>query len=1137
MKKQLFNDGWFFAKAKLGSSVEDIKNWEVVDVPHDWLIYDTFNLYESGEGWYKKHFEIDHLTAEKYFAFRFDGIYQDSTIYINGTQAFQWKNGYTTFEFDATPFLTAGTNEIIVRVVYESPNSRWYSGAGIYRNVWLKQGFKDHFEADGIYVTTVKSEETSDIWQIDIDAEVALTSDIEDYYITHSILDPDGTFISETKTSLLTNSLIQSETHSITRPKLWDIGQGNVYTLESALVKNDKIVDTIAVKFGFREIEMSPDGGFVINGRRTKLFGVCQHHDLGALGAAFNKEALRRQFQLLLDMGTNAIRTAHNPPAPEFMELADSMGIIVISEIFDMWKNPKTTYDYARFFNEWAVRDMASWIRRDRNSPSIVMWSIGNEISDTHHDERGVETTKMLAKLVALHDPSEHGQVTIGSNFMPWENARKCADIVKYAGYNYAEKYYKEHHALYPDWIMYGSETASTVQSRGVYKFPYSQSILADDDQQCSALGNSSTSWGAKNTEACIIADRDAPFSLGQFIWTGTDYIGEPTPYHTKNSYFGQIDTAGFFKDSAYIYQAEWTDYKTKPMVHIFPYWDFSEGQLIDIRITSNAPKVELFFNDISQGTFDIDHAKGKNLVGNWQLPYSKGTLKAVAYDEAGNIIATDIQQSFGDATALTLKPNKTEINADGQDLIFIEIASIDKNGIHVANANNRVEVAISGAGRLIGLDNGDSADYDSYKGTSRRLFSGKLLAIIAANNEPGEITIDVSSLGLTPATQSFTALKSNIPSGTSTALTSNSPSPKNDEIPIRKIELIGEDGNTFNENLRSMVIKTKIFPENATYHDLQWRVTNAAGIDSTIATFQIIDDTSVEITALGDGTFYLRCMTTNGTNKPRLISQLDFTATGLGVANLNPYDFISGGLYTTSNIELTNGNDRGVATDRELPSHVGFENVDFGEVGSDTITLPLFPLSGADFTFEIWEGMPDASNSEQVGEFLYDLGSRWNTYQEKTYKLPRKFKGLTTICFVFKQKVHIKGFSFEAPLKAYEQLLATDSNFISGDSYTVTEEAVTGIGNNVTLIFDDMDFTSKGISKIQICGRTPLLSNTIQMRFSDDETESIQVVEFAQSDDYNIQEFELENVAVNGQVSFIFLPGCQFDFKWFRFL
>lgn len=296
-----------------------------------------------------------------------------------------------------------------------------------------------------------------------------------------------------------------------------------------------------------------------------RLNGACDHHDLGALGAAFHKEAMRRKFELMRSMGVNAVRTSHNMPAVELMELADEMGFLIVSEAFDMWEMAKNPYDYARFFKEWMEKDVRSWIRRDRNHPSVIMWSIGNEIPDTHADAHGQEITRRLVTAVRKWDYRNVAPITIGSNYMPWENARKCADIVKLAGYNYAEKYYEEHHQKYPDWVIYGSETSSVVQSRGIYHFPLERATLIEADEQCSALGNSTTSWAAKNTEYCIIMDRDTPYSCGQFIWTAIDYIGEPTPYQTKNSYFGQMDTAGFPKDSYYVFRSEWTDGKKIP--------------------------------------------------------------------------------------------------------------------------------------------------------------------------------------------------------------------------------------------------------------------------------------------------------------------------------------------------------------------------------------------------------------------------------------------------------------------------------------------------------------------------------------------------------------------------------------------
>lgn len=1104
-------------------------NWKAVEVPHDWLIYDTKNLYKSGEGWYLKKFTPEESERT---VIRFEGIYMDSTIYLNGKQVGEWKYGYSTFEFDITEHIISGENEIMVRVVHESPNSRWYSGAGIYRNVWIKYTNADCIESYGVYVSPQKQKDGR--WIVDIDTELLIQSSGQ-YSLKHSLIDASGDVIGVTESE--TKEKENYQKLEVINPKLWNLEDTNIYTMRTELYKDGILKSKYDNNFGFREISMTPDGGFKLNGKRMKLYGVCQHHDLGCLGAAVNKVALRRQIEILKEMGVNAIRTAHNMPAVELMELADEMGILICSESFDVWESPKTKYDYARFFQDWHERDVASWVRRDRNHPSLIMWCIGNEIYDTHAGERGQEVTKILKALVEKHDPKGHAPVTIGSNYMPWENAQKCADIVKLAGYNYADKYYADHHEKNPDWIIYGSETASTVQSRGIYHFPLEQSLLADDDEQCSALGNSSTSWGAKSTEACIIADRDAEFSLGQFLWSGFDYIGEPTPYHTKNSYLGQIDTAGFKKDSFYMYQAEWTDYKIRPMVHILPYWDFSENQTIDVRVCSNAPKVELFFNDDSLGTFDIDHRNGEKLLGDWKIRYKKGTLRAVAYDENGNVIAEDIRKSFGDATELVLNPDKSELSGT-QDLIFVEIATVDKEGTTVENANNRVYVKVTGEGRLVGLDNGDSTDYDQYKGTSRRLFSGKLLAVIAGTNTSGKIYLEVESEGMATKCIRLQNKGCDIQKGVSTTMISNVESEKAIDIPVRKIELISSEGYELNENRKSITVQANIYPKNASNKNLAWRITDSSGIDSNIASITVDGEKAV-VTAHGDGLVYLRCMSVehvDGVEKVKLISQLDFTIEGLGEAYLDPYGFISGGLYNASNIELTNGNERGVATARELVSHVGFRDVDFGEIGSDTITLPIFSLSGEEFPIEIWEGMPDEPNSENICTVTYKSGSKWNTYIEETYTLPRKLKGITTICFVLQKKVHIKGFSFKKLEKAYESLLVTDYSALYGDSFVIKEGSVEGIGNNVSIVFNDMNFV-EGLTKLQICGRTPLEKNMIKINFNGEHGEVDQIVEFSKSTEYDIQEFDLERVVGKNNITFIFLPGCNFDFKSFKFI
>ncbi|MEK3964589.1 sugar-binding domain-containing protein [Paenibacillus sp. FSL H7-0323] len=1154
-QKTRLNNDWLFSKQPLKSTLESViaadSEWMDVTLPHDWLIFDTHNLYESGEGWYRKSIIIDEKVPNSLVSLRFEGVYMDSTLYVNGHIAGVWKNGYSTFEIDITPYIIEGINEIYVQVVHESPNSRWYSGAGIYRSVWLKTYPGTHIVPDGIYISTHKKE---DSWNVEVDTEVLcndLLQSAKHYIIRHSILDASGICIShaENESPVQVGSAVSSSALlSVNNPMLWDINQPYCYSLKTELLENDQVIEEEIQTFGFRTMEFDSQQGFFLNGRKVKIHGVCQHHDLGCLGAAVNKAALKRQIILLQEMGVNAIRTAHNMPAVELMELADEMGVLIVSEAFDMWERSKTPFDYARFYPDWWKQDIASWVRRDRNRPSMLMWSIGNEIYDTHADERGQELTIELRDLVQVHDPKGNAVVTIGSNYMPWENAQKCADLVKFAGYNYAEKYYDQHHEEHPDWIIYGSETSSTVQSRGIYHFPYAQSVLSDDDEQCSALGNSSTSWGAKNTEACIIADRDATYSPGQFIWTGFDYIGEPTPYFTKNSYFGQLDTAGFKKDSYYIYQAEWTDYKVAPMIHIFPYWDFSEGQLIDVRVCSNAPQIELFFNDQSMGTVNIDHKHGKKLLGEWQLPYSKGTLRAVAYDEHGVQIADDTVTSFGDSATVVMNPDKTQMTADGSDLVFVEISTLDQEGRPVENANNRIQISVEGPGRLVGLDNGDSTDYDSYKGTSRRMFSGKLLAVIASSLESGTIVVRASSHGLQSAELTLTSEARELDHSKDEELVLYQHSSQSlsdvrelsqnylsDEIPVRKLEIICPQGNQLTKDTRSLPVRVQIHPENATYQEIEWRVTNAAGIDANIAVLEANGHEAV-ISALGDGDVYVRCATKNGADQVRLYSLMEFHIRDMGAAFLNPYEFVSAGYHSNTSRNLTNGNERGVATAREGESWICFDNIDFGDYGATELTLPIFALDNDKYTIDIWKGTPDAPNAALLTQVTYQKPSIWNVYQEETYPLHERIKGVTTLCFVLHKKIHLKGFQFNKPLKAYEQLNVLEYNQIYGDSFTLADGQIKNIGNNVSLIFKDMDFGHTGSTKLTLCGHSPIDKNTLHILFSGPEGEKRQLVEFTQSSDYCEREFVLERITGPQTVTFIFLPGSQFDFKWFQF-
>lgn len=1166
--KQLWNNGWSFLKTEAGTGREEIldrmQEFEAVSLPHDWLIYDAQNLYEHGTGWYRKQFFCEDPSKARTVLY-FEGIYMDSTIYINGAEAAQWKYGYSSFWIDVTDYLQQGENEVLISVCFRSPNSRWYSGAGIYRNVWFITTEKTYLAQHGIYISTEKQE---DGFLLRVETEVC-GEQADEAVICHRLTDGIGREIALE----LTAEEGKRKEYKVTDVELWDVEHPALYFLHTALVLDGTVLQEETERFGFRYMKFTPDQGFFLNGRHLKINGSCEHHDLGALGAVFNKAAMKRRFEILQNMGVNAVRGAHNMMAPEALELADEMGILIISEAFDMWERSKTTYDYARFFPEWAPKDVENWVKRDRNHPCVFMWSIGNEIYDTHAGERGQELTRYLKDLTEQYDPYKNAVVTMGSNYMPWENARKCADIVKVIGYNYAEKYYKSHHEEHPDWVIYGSETCSIVQSRGVYHFPLSTGILADDDEQCSALGNSITSWGAKSLEDCIAMDRDMEFSMGQFIWSGFDYIGEPTPYHTKNAYLGHIDTAGFPKDSYYVWQSAWTDYRKAPMIHVFPYWDFNEGQLIDVRVCSNAPFVELYLNGKSLGRQHLTHeiGSGNHLIADYQVPYEKGTLLAVAYDEEGREVIREEKKSFGNSAQIVIYPENETVQADGRDLLFLEIGTLDAEGNPVENACDRVQVDVTGAGRLVGLDNGDSTDYDQYKGTCRRLFNGKLLAMIQADMEPGEILVKVSGRDLKPAEMVFRcaalerdgeksatgemklvrAADGADQTGVAVSvirkvnLTGVSLPPANtdrainlghrDEIPVRRISLTAPEGRTFSKEKRELRAQAAIEPANADDQKLVFEAVNAKGVASNLVILKQ-EGNQAFMTALGDGEFYLRCKSKSGSDKVRVISQLEFTVQGLGQAYQDPYGFISGSSYTSFQGEVGNGNERGAATARDGETVVSYGNIDFGPVGSDEITVPIFALTSEEYPIQIWEGIPGQDGSELLAEVVYQKPTIWNTYQPETWKLKKRLTGITTVSFAVHQKIHLKGFSFTRYEKAWMQLPAGSTDAIYGDSFERTERGVESIGNNVSLLYDEMDFGSEGLTELTICGRAVKGSNTIHVRFFNGEEEIKQIVEFAQSEEWEEQSFRLDRVCGKWDVSFVFLPGSCFDFAWFRF-
>ena len=1158
------NSEWLFFKQPLSDTTTTLpaqndSRFYPVNLPHDWLIANSADHYENSEGWYQKTISSDILpfdaSSDDDWLLYFEGVYMDCTIFVNGMQAGEWKYGYSSFEVRLTPFLKTGENTILVHVRYQSPNSRWYSGAGIYRSVWLKKVPAVHIASDGIAAEThlIENGKWSLCMHTTLEKE-GIQLSAKDFFASEN--DNESTSLSlsfcvQTLDGTVILSEIPEDTPvTLTNIKPWDISEPNLYKIVCTLSENGTAIQTETITTGFRTTRFDTNEGFFLNDVHIKLKGVCQHHDLGALGSAVNRSAIKRQLTILKSMGVNAVRTTHNMPAVELLELADEMGILIVDEAFDMWEMSKTTYDYARFFKEWSARDVKSWICRDRNHPCVILWSIGNEIYDTHANEHGQEITRYLKEQVLLHDPYGHALPTIGSNFMQGENARKCADILKIAGYNYAERLYNKQHADHPDWVIYGSETSSTVQSRGIYHFPLAKPLLTDDDGQCSSLGNSTVNWGAKNQQFCAVSDLHMPFSLGQFLWSGFDYIGEPTPYQSRNSFFGQIDTAGFPKDAYYFYQSVWTDAKTNPMIHLLPYWDFNPGQMIDVRVYTNAPKVALFLNGTLIGEKTLAHTEEDNMIADWQLPFEAGTLKAIAYDENGVEIARDEASSFGDAASLHLTANRSQVTADGSELIFVTIDALDTDGHAVANANNRVHVTVTGEGMLAGLDNGDSTDCEPYKGDCRRLFSGKLLAIIAPSLTAGTITITASSDGLTSAsltvnTTSYSeSSDEKDPCAEDLHLMTITRDPLADsissqsDIPVRKITLSCETFTHLTADAPSAVIYASVSPANATTQTLDWKVTNAEGVTVPYAILEPIDNTHVRIHALSDGSFFVRCSVTNGRGHTTLYSTLAFTATEIGTMNLNPYTFTVGSLYSDSEGEIANGNAHGAATGSEGTTSITYGPFDFGTFGSDTVTIPIFETESRPVDLTFIEGKTKTQSGTVLCRGHYDKKMIWDTYQEETFKLPKRLTGVTTFTIqVTNRKLHIGGLSFKKLEKAWSPLSVTDIDRIYGDAFCKTDDAITGIGNNVTIEYTDMDFGERTCVVIEITGRSPIEKNTIHVRTSNGTNETLNIAEFPYSDDYVTKRFPVNVLSGSQTVTLLFLPGSNFDLKGIRFV
>ena len=1131
--RTLFNDNWYFKKfvletdtsGKAGGlivpkdkkifSPDDfyeqctaIDTCKKVEIPHDYLIYDTHNLYQDSVGYYRKDFDIS-LDSSKRIFLRFEGVYQNWACYINGKKAIEWKYGYSTVEAEISAFLSEGKNRAEVICVYQSPNTRWYSGAGIFRDVYLIETAKQRIASDGVYFSAEKDGEA---WNICIKTHI--DTDAEKSSVKHEIfLDDAPLTLSNVSETFETDGETKRHIFKATAQnvKVWDIESPTVYTLKTALFddKSEVLFDKVEQNIGFRSIFASSDEGFFLNGRKVVLHGVCEHHDFGCLGSAFNKTALRRKFKKLKSMGVNAIRSSHNPPVPYLLDLADREGLLIIDECFDMWEKPKTTYDYGNFFADWCEKDCSAWVKRDRNHPCVIMWSIGNEIYDTNQ-ESGLRVTKRLSEIVRKNDERKNAFITIASNYMFSDGAQECAKEIDLVGYNYLERLYDEHHEKYKNWVIYGSETASCIQSRGVYHFPLSNRLLTYPDGQCSSLGNCSASWGAKDSVTVALQDSLTPYTAGQFLWSGFDYIGEPTPYKTKNSYFGQIDTAGFEKDSFFAYKASWVSAKKEPFVHVLPYWDYNEGQLIDIRAYTNCARVELFVNGVSVGE------KESNITAVWEkIPYHKGCIEVVAKDETGTVLARDKKHSFGDSETLCVSVEEiaedkaqNEKLEEAERVYFIDICALDKDGYEVENARDEIEITCEEGTEILGVDNGDSTDFEQYKSATphyakRRLFSNRLLVVVRGN----------------PVIKA-TLVKEN---GVS----------KN----IRKIELLAPTPLVFTKEKQTIEVEAVIYPEDAREKAIDWKAMMIEGVESDCVHIEATKTARGEkavITAVSDGEFRLTCTANNGGEFVEVISELEGSVSGFGKTALNPYDLVQACKCKECPKPLKLCFEGGAVT-KEDGDYYYFDRLDFGTDGSDTVTVPLFSFD-TELTFEIYEGkIEEGKEKKLLAKCEYSAPSIYNTYTPRTFKLSRRLFGLQSLTFVFHKRLYFQGFSFERSLKAFSLLSALDSVAITGDSFVKTPSAVENIGNNVSLDFSAMNFEERRAKKITICGFAHG-DNTLNILFKSESESARCVLNFPSSDDYTERSFDIEGLRGSCTVSFVFLPGSNFDFKYFQF-
>jgi len=778
---------WKFTKGDFPEASQNGFNdssWETVTVPHDWAIYGPFDrkydlqevavtqngetiataktgrtggLPYMGTGWYRNRFDIDNFDAtSKRVNLLFDGAMSEARVYVNGKEAIFWPFGYNSFHCDVTDLLNAdGRNNILaVRLENKPESSRWYPGAGLYRNVHVIVTRQTHVPVWGTYITTpfVSKEYASVNLKTEID-----NSNGNEIRIVTEIRDAGGKVVAtKDNTQKINHGKPFEQNFIVDNPQLWSPESPYLYHAVSKIYLSGERVDEYTTRFGIREIRLVADRGFFLNGERRKFQGVCNHHDLGPLGAAINTAALRRQLTLLKDMGCDAIRTSHNMPAPELVELCDEMGFMMMVEPFDEWDIAKCKNGYHRFFNEWAEKDMVNMLRNFRNNASVVMWSIGNEVP-TQCSAEGYKVASFLQDICHREDPTR--PVTCGMDQVTCVLNNGFAAMIDVPGLNYRANRYVEAYGQLPQNLVLGSETASTVSSRGVYKFPVEKKAsFTYPDHQSSSYDLEYCSWSNIPDEDFALAD-DYEWTMGQFVWTGFDYLGEPSPYDTDSwpnhsSMFGIIDLASIPKDRYYLYRSIWN--KNGNTLHILPHWNWKgrEGLVTPVFVYTNYPEAELFINGKSYGKQKKNNSTLENRYRLMWMDavYEPGEVKVIAYDHNGNTVQEKTIRTAGKPHRIELIPDRTRLAADGKDLVYINVRIVDKDGNMCPDEQRMLNFRVSGNGKYRAAANGDPTSLDLFHLPQMPLFNGQLTAIAQAGENSGKLTFEAKAKGLPAA-------------------------------------------------------------------------------------------------------------------------------------------------------------------------------------------------------------------------------------------------------------------------------------------------------------------------------------------------------------------------------------------------